>query len=379
MSPQELYEALTEAIETENTQRLREIVQEHRRQVIDASRLAEFLALAAERNKLKSLETLVDLGADVNSQYMMSEPAYWAAFDGAYEAVEWLLDHGANLNRNKNGVPECRTLDAAAIAGHLNIVKLLVERGAAINGAHPEHNALSMAMTHGRTDVVEYLRSKGAKTPWELRGEPPPKPAREADSILGYVEHCLGPAEALSLQEVVAGSPPIAIHVFRSEEENVLVTEGMSSLPMAVPAGAEEFQFAELVLRLPVDWPLDPKSLGSPEHFWPVEWLRRIARWPHENHSWLGGKMFVFRNGEPPVPFASNTKLSCWLGIAGDLILDEYTRSDGTTVVFYALHPIYSEEANLEKRKGAVALIKLLDKHHIDRRINPHRQNVALK
>lgn len=380
MNLPELYSALSLAVSSEDISRLRTLIRDHQGAIVEKDMLPQLLKRAASENGLRSLQALVELRVDINSLYMMSEPTWWAAIEGAYEAVEWLLDHGAHLNIDRDGVPECPALDDAAGCGHLKIVKMLLVRGAAINGAHPEHNALSMAMSHGRDDVVEYLRSQGAKTPWEVRGEPQPAPpAQEADAILGYVEYCLGPAEPLSLQEVVAGSPPIAIHVFRSDKEIVLVTEGMSSLPMTVPDGGEEFQFAELVLRLPLDWPLDTKSLASPEHFCPLEWLRRLARWPHENHSWLGGKTFVFRNGEPPQPFAKNTKLSCWLGIAGDLVLDEHSRSDGTTVVFYALHPIYAEEADLEKRRGVVHLGELFDKHRINRTLDPHRRNVALK
>jgi hypothetical protein len=294
--------------------------------------------------------------------------------------VKWLLEHGANLNHEVNGVLDCRVLDAAAVNSHLEIVKLLVESGAAINGAHPEHNALSLAMTHGNDQIVQYLRSKGAMTPWELRGEPPPRPpSREAGSILGYVEYHLGSVEPLSLQEIVSGSPPITIHVVRSEDEIVLVTDGMSSLPMTVPEGSEKFQFAELVMRLPAGWPLDSESLNWPENLWPIEWLRRIARHPHENKTWLGGQTFVFRNGEPPAPFAPNTKLSCLLGIAPDNALGEYGRSDGTVVLFYSLYPIYAEEAELEKRKGVGHLLNLFMKHEILPQCDLRRLNVALK
>lgn len=380
MNLPDLCSSLSTAVASEDISRLRTLIRDHHGVIVEKGILPRLLKDAASGNRLRSLQALVELGVDINSQYMMSEPTWWAAVEGAYEAVQWLLDHGANLNIDNGGVPDCPALDAAARCGHLKIVKLLVERGAAINGAHPVRNALSQAMAYGRDDVVEYLRSKGAKMPWELRGEPPPvPPAREADAILGYVEYVLGPAEPLSLQEIIAGTPPITIHVVKSEDRLVLVTDGMSSLPMNVPAGSEQFQYAELVLRLPPDWPLDSESLKSPEYFWPFEWLRRIARHPHENNTWLGGQSFVFHNGEPPAPFASNTKLSCILGLAPDGDLGEYGRSDGTTVVFYSLYPIYAEEADLEKRKGVRELIKWFMKHKIAREVDLHRSNVALK
>src|SRR5262245_43817865 len=39
-----------------------------------------------------------------------------------------------------------------------------------------------------------------------------------------------------------------------------LVTSGMSDLPMAVPEGAEEWRYAELVVKLPPDWPLTQEA-----------------------------------------------------------------------------------------------------------------------
>ncbi len=52
------------------------------------------------------------------------------------------------------------------------------------------------------------------------------------------------------------------------------------------------------------------------EFYWPIEWLKRIARYPHDNDTWLGGPHTIIANGEPPEPFAPNTKMSCLLLLA---------------------------------------------------------------
>ncbi len=41
-----------------------------------------------------------------------------------------------------------------------------------------------------------------------------------------------------------------------------LITNDMSSLPMNVPKGSEQFKYAELVLSLPPDWPLTQEALA---------------------------------------------------------------------------------------------------------------------
>ena len=87
----------------------------------------------------------------------------------------------------------------------------------------------------------------------------------------------------MALREIVPTDLPIAIHVIRTEDEQILVTEGMSARPMTVPTGGEAFQFAELELRLPSDWPLTLDAFANPNHYWPIEWLKRIARYPHDN------------------------------------------------------------------------------------------------
>ncbi len=160
-------------------------------------------------------------------------------------------------------------------------------------------------------------------------------------------------AQTLALRSIVPTDPDIAIHFVPSTRKrayNTLFTTGMCDKPMTVPKGKEEFQFAELVLQLPPGkkWPLDEASLGNPELFWPIEWMRRIALYPHQNKTWLGAPVTIIANDEPPQPFAANTQLSC-MGLFLEMSdIPTATLNDGRVVQFYTMMPLYAEERERE-------------------------------
>ncbi|KAF4462513.1 Ankyrin repeat domain-containing 52 [Fusarium albosuccineum] len=86
---------------------------------------------------------------------------YWAAIAGNLEAVKILLDRGAILEGEDYFI-SATPLTVAASAGHLNIVRYLVERGANIDG-NDSGSPLCRALKDLRIDVIKYLRSVGAK------------------------------------------------------------------------------------------------------------------------------------------------------------------------------------------------------------------------
>lgn len=91
---------------------------------------------------------------------------YWAAEEGKYEMVEFLLNKGAKVD-TKNGPFRWTALHIAAYKGHLNIVKLLVERKASVSiySGVPcswcGQTALTIAAEEGKSDVVDYLLRNG--------------------------------------------------------------------------------------------------------------------------------------------------------------------------------------------------------------------------
>lgn len=88
---------------------------------------------------------------------------------GNTAVVKKYLDNGVNVNDQYFA---WSALQIAANKGQLEVVKLLVDKGADLNYKHPitKMTALSLAAVDGYTEVVTYLLSKGADPNIKLRG-----------------------------------------------------------------------------------------------------------------------------------------------------------------------------------------------------------------
>lgn len=157
----------------------------------------------------------------------------------------------------------------------------------------------------------------------------------------------------------------------------ILVTTGMSDRAQVVPSGADEYRFTELMIQLPSDWPLDMQSLADPRNGWPFEWLRRIAAYPADSGTWLGGPFAIIANGEPAEPFAPGTDLSCMLLLRENGDAGTVRCGDGRLVVLYSMFPLYSEERDLEKAEGMASLLGRFQEHELTLVVDPARVNVA--
>ncbi|KAF6819564.1 multiple ankyrin repeats single kh domain-containing protein [Colletotrichum sojae] len=85
-----------------------------------------------------------------------------AAYDGTLDIVNLLLDKGADINS-----PDGWALQAAAAEGHYDVVKELIDRGADINSFaenenFPQGTALQAACESGKVEIVTLLIEQGA-------------------------------------------------------------------------------------------------------------------------------------------------------------------------------------------------------------------------
>jgi len=130
-----------------------------------------------------------------------------------------------------------------------------------------------------------------------------------------------------------------------------LVTMGMGAHRMKVPKELRKMGFdrAEVLIALPPDW--DLKS-DDEKWYWPLRWLKILARLPGEYDTWLGYGHTV-PNGEP---FAENTELS------GVMLSMPYyfgpeasvcTLPKGDKVNFYQVIPLYENEMNFKIQNSA--------------------------
>jgi hypothetical protein len=160
---------------------------------------------------------------------------------------------------------------------------------------------------------------------------------------------------------------------------HTFVTSGMSDRPMAVPPGAEPLRHAELMMCLPPEWKVSEADWKDQANYWPIWWLKRLARFPHEYATWLGWGHTV-PNGDPPEPFAAGTALCCMLLLTPVLAPEAFGQLDldGKVIHFYSLVPLYREEMELKLAEGTDALLKRFDEQGVSELLDPTRPNVAI-
>lgn len=294
------------------------------------------------------------------------------------ELVGWLLREGADPNVSRWAMIH------AVSGGNLEIVKLLVEHGANFDFlfGEPPRTPLSQADEFGHPHVAEYLRSRGAALP----PEPDPGAAPAFDlhaEVKEYFEYKFDRApETHALQELIPGQVGVSVWSIRSggpSDPQIIFTTGMSAQPLRVPAGCEEFQYAELAMYLPPDWP-SPPDLGDTSQSWPWIWLRKIAHYTHEQQTWLGDWTTTFANGEPAAPLDASTDFAGFVLATNMAPLEGFPSDAGHYLNIVLVVPVYPEELALAKQEnGTVELLQRFKKRGIGVALKPGRANVAVE
>ena len=122
------------------------------------------LAEAAFAGDLEVVDYLLRKGAKVEgTQAFPNSPIYFAIFKNHISVVKRFLDLGIDSNYAWPKRDGGTLLITAVQPGHLDIVKLLVERGADVNFCgNGEHTALFRSVIYDHFDVFKFLLSKGA-------------------------------------------------------------------------------------------------------------------------------------------------------------------------------------------------------------------------
>lgn len=218
------------------------------------------------------------------------------------------------------------------------------------------------------------LRHAARDTEWE----PAAKENLEfAEAIERHIAQHFGPVTHV-WHEFASDLVHVDVHVVPPSEERpwfTLVTSGMSSRPMTVPAKADSSPYAELMLCLPADWPMPDSGVADQHAAWPVGLLRSTARLPHAYGTWLGAWHSV-PNGDPAQPYAPDTPFA---GVVVTPMLRctpearTVTTPDGTRIDLLALVLLHPDEVQLKLVHGTNALIKALDRAGASELLDPTR------
>lgn len=210
------------------------------------------------------------------------------------------------------------------------------------------------------------------------------------EAVTGHIEKHIGKVESV-FHEIVSDLVHIDVYWVKPGADfpfHALVTSGMSDKPMHVPEGLEDHRYSELCVLLPANWPINAENYSLMEqvfkeerNYWPVRWLKMIARFPHEYDTWVGWGHTI-PNGEHADPFADNTKLGCVFLLPSISLPDEFFElkvSEEKTIKFYCLYPIYKEEMQLKLDKGSDALLKKFEESGVTDVIDVNRPNTCQK
>ena len=128
----------------------------------DGSVIGTGVMIGAWEGNIAMMELFVSRGADINKVNSFGEQALLhAAWKGRLEAVRWLVEHGARLNREGR---EWAALHYGVFAGHAEVVGYLLERGADINALSTNGSTpLMMAAREGREAIARILLAAGAR------------------------------------------------------------------------------------------------------------------------------------------------------------------------------------------------------------------------
>jgi len=211
---------------------------------------------------------------------------------------------------------------------------------------------------------------------------------RLIEVVSEHFERHVGPIASV-LHEIKSDRVHLDVHIINPTDDHpyiTLFTTGMAELPMHAPEGYESFRFAELMIKLPADWPLEvgADNRDRPKHeierwYWPVRLLKGLARLPHDYETWLFESHSV-PNGDPPEPYADNTELCGALVIVPMMDSEDFdvveVDADRRVHILQVL-PIGPGEMDHKLRHGSDSLFELFDQMQVSDVVDPTRFDVT--
>jgi len=203
------------------------------------------------------------------------------------------------------------------------------------------------------------------------------------EKISDHIEKHIGPV-ATVYHELVSDLIHNDIHIVEPTPERncyTLVTSGMSDLAMNAPEEYSDYRYAELLICLPPEWPMDDASWKKEDNYWPVRMLKFLARFPHEYQTWLWS-MHTLPNGNPAEVFANNTKMSGVILLPPVTVSEDFHElviDEDKTIYFLSTIPLHEDEMDLKLKEGAEALFDGFDKNDISEILIPSRNSIVEK
>jgi len=105
------------------------------------------------------------------------------------------------------------------------------------------------------------------------------------EAVTAHIERWIGPVDGV-FHEIASDYVHIDVHHIPPSPErpfHVMVTSGMSERPMQTPPELpDDDRRAELLMCLPSEWPLNDEAFRKERFYWPIRWLKTLARFPQQ-------------------------------------------------------------------------------------------------
>lgn len=196
-----------------------------------------------------------------------------------------------------------------------------------------------------------------------------------AAAVIEHIRAHIGPVDTVFHQLEEDGTAIDIHHVppGKGRDCHTLVTTGMSDRPMPEGSGVRH---AELVLRLPADWPMGEEELDADSASWPLELLRALGRLPHHYGVPID---FGMCTNDSTLPFGmlKDTGFSAVLLAPPVTVTDEFWCLDagrGRVIDFFGVIMLYPQELELARFEGVVALARKLDTKSVTELVKPGRK-----
>lgn len=196
-----------------------------------------------------------------------------------------------------------------------------------------------------------------------------------AAAIIEHIRAHIGPVDTVFHQLDEDGTAIDIHHVPPGEGRpcHTLVTTGMSDRPMPEGSGVRH---AELVLRLPADWPMGEDELDADSAAWPLELMRALGQLPHRHGVPID---FGMCSNDSTLPFGmlKDTGFSAVLLAPPVTVPDEFWCLDagrGRVIDFFGVIMLYPQELELARFEGVVALARKLDSKSVTELVTPGRK-----
>ncbi len=201
------------------------------------------------------------------------------------------------------------------------------------------------------------------------------------DALDVHVARHIGPVTTV-FHEIASDLIHLDVYHFRPTAQrpfHVLMSVNMSALAMSVPPETDWPNRAELMVCLPDNWLLNEDDFRDERNYWPVRWLKILARYPHKECTWLGNGHTIATD-EPAAPVAEGVDFRGFLFWHPAFLsrgARRFQLPGGREVAFLAIVPLFAAELEFARSVGSDALVARFEVQRISQVVCVGRPNVC--